>query len=65
MWKVKKGELVGYFTGETAKEVREQVRADPFFSIVKGSIHLKKIKIKKSKRFFKKLLTNHKSCDII
>ena len=47
MWKVRKGELVGYFTGETAKEVREQVRADPFFSIVKGIIHIKKIKIRK------------------
>ena len=47
MWKVRKGELVGYFTGETAKEVREQVRADPFFSIVKGIIHIKQIKIRK------------------
>lgn len=47
MWKVKKGEMVGYFKGETAKEVLEQVRADPFFSIVKGIIHLKKIRMKK------------------
>ena len=47
MWKVKKGDLVGYFNGETAKEVREQVHANPFFSIVKGIIHIKQIKIRK------------------